>query len=117
MGSNDHGRVRLFGTGTTSSNGVGQNSTVDEIRAELDELRSNYHTLQSRYEKLESNVMSRYETCPQTQSRSEQVQDNSSAYQPHPSSSGHRLGIGRDIIWVEEILFGICIYFWICIYF
>ena len=73
MGPDDHGRVRLYGAGTTSSNVVRQNSNVDEMRVELDELRSNYKDLQSKYEKLESIVMSHYETCPQIQSRSEQV--------------------------------------------
>ncbi|KAL5779671.1 hypothetical protein ACOSQ2_010408 [Xanthoceras sorbifolium] len=38
MGSDDHDHVHLFGTGTTSSNGVGQNLTVDEIRVKLDKL-------------------------------------------------------------------------------
>ena len=73
MGPDDHGRVRLYGAGTTSSNVVGKNSNVDEMRVELDELRSNYKDLQSKYEKLESIVMSHYETCPQIQSWNEQV--------------------------------------------
>ncbi|KAK3226933.1 hypothetical protein Dsin_006795 [Dipteronia sinensis] len=73
MGPDDHGRVCLYGAGKTSSNVVGQNSNVDEMRVELDELRSNYKDLQSKYEKLESIVMSHYETCPQIQSRSEQL--------------------------------------------
>ncbi|KAK2664529.1 hypothetical protein Ddye_003103 [Dipteronia dyeriana] len=51
MGPDDHNLVRLYGTGTSSSN-VAQNSTVDEMRVELDELRSNYKDLRSKYEKL-----------------------------------------------------------------
>ncbi|TXG54552.1 hypothetical protein EZV62_019808 [Acer yangbiense] len=39
MGPDDHGRVRLYSAGTTSSNVVGQNSNVDEMRVELDESR------------------------------------------------------------------------------
>ncbi|KAK3221015.1 hypothetical protein Dsin_014985 [Dipteronia sinensis] len=69
MGLDDHGRVRLYGTRTSSN--VAQYSTVDEMRVELDELRSNYKDLQSKYEKLKSIVMSHYETCPQAQSHSE----------------------------------------------
>ncbi|KAK2640392.1 hypothetical protein Ddye_028187 [Dipteronia dyeriana] len=46
MGPDDHSRVRLYGTGTSSSN-VAQNSTVDEMRVKLDELRSTYKDLQS----------------------------------------------------------------------
>ncbi|KAK4860530.1 hypothetical protein QYF36_025710 [Acer negundo] len=71
MGPDDHGRVRLYGIGTSAN--VAQNSTVDEMRVELDELRSNYKNLQMKYEKLESIVMSHYETCPQVQSQSEHV--------------------------------------------
>ncbi|TXG56405.1 hypothetical protein EZV62_017718 [Acer yangbiense] len=34
MGPDDHGRVRLYSAGTTSSNVVGQNSNVDEMRVD-----------------------------------------------------------------------------------
>ncbi|KAK1558733.1 hypothetical protein Q3G72_005975 [Acer saccharum] len=47
MGPDDHGRVRLSGARTTSSNIVGQNSNVDEMWVELDEILSNYKDLQS----------------------------------------------------------------------